>query len=455
MTIFAVLLMIIFFIILVKKENIFQNLIIINVLIYLYLSTKNQIDIKLIFQNMDMLIYILYILYILLINSLKNLNDKLNYTYEKQEIQRILDKIFLDKKIKIIILFVISIIASLKPQIGIIFLIFIASFLRISRINMIVIPILFTSFNAIFLNVLSNNYLILTNLSNLTYSLMAFGIIILFYFLEKYRHDKNSKKYILFDCLYFLIIILIYVMVYLVLKSVTHEFLTILISFIITLILAIYISNHYPRFVNKDKKEIVEFAYNNKTLDRLFYFKLLSMFFVFLCLFLIYLKYSIIGIILIIIFNNIITKKIKFHSANDDKKDTKSKNNKLDLFILLIFIGLNYLVLTEYIQFYFQSYLNNIQNNLNQNFLNIMIPLQILTFVKVPLLNNAEFINQFMIEDYLILKFLELIKLMSIISIINITIYKYIFNIKRKDIFNICLIIFILNIVVQVLILIN
>lgn len=441
------------------KKNLYYSILIGNILLFLLFVIKFNIPVNIFFYKENLMLYIKGLFIFAFIVVLKNINYSLKNTDTKDQITELANYILKDKNIKILFLILMSFLLMQTPLIGLIVLIFIASFLNASKIGMIVIPLTYTGLTQIVLI-----YTDETKNIEKTNKIIIFLIIIyylfmyIFYLIENNKQfRKNFLKRNIIDFLFTIILLIVNLFFFFSIGIITTYLNAVIISLIMTLFFARYLVSKIHVFHNQDldlneSVDVHKISKLSKT--NIPYLLILLLFIVQLLIYSMMLKYLYAGMIVFIIVNTLIMKKIS------SKEKEKFKFDKYKKFLIIYSITLlNYIMIMNLTSIdnssLFGTFYTNIteSNNLMQNVL-----LNIQSFIFFPI---TTFINSVQIDlsssaveynSVNLLKFQIIVYIQMLFSILTYYYISFIFSVDEEDDFNIVTIITIISMIFQILI---
>lgn len=411
------------------KRDIFLTTIIGLILITFYIIIESNFSLNVLTYQKNTNIYLDFLLVGGLIITFRAMNDKLIHSYIKQEIQIIFDKLLKEKKIKILVIVLMSFLMYKTPILSIIYLTFLASFFRLSKNTMFFLPIISVTISYSF-NYLANNIKgldVFLNFRVFILILVIYILVILVYLIEKTKKKLSENKVLLKDLLFYLIIFLVTTFLIFETKNIIDIKMSFLFSYISSIMIGIYLVNNINMFKNPevhDQKDLVEKKL--KALQRLkLPYLMIGLFLLFYILGYIFYYYNhTLGEVFLITIN------IGFVNMAKSSK-TKINVDYLKVLIILLLISINYILIKE-------IYLFNLEN------INSIIDMYILEKrnILTILITSTAFLfyppfeisfGALSVINLNLIKVIMSINIQMIASFFTLYILSFIFNIKKRD----------------------
>ncbi len=429
------------------KKDIYLSTLLGMVLTGIYFVVLGNIPLDIIFYKTSIVIFLRVFVFFIFILSFHYLYNALNEYGIKGDLIRIFNVFFEDKKTKILFLLLSSVIFYKLPLVAIILLVFLSIILSFNLITAVVMPFILVTF----LTMVSSyiNVFLIQEGKILYIQIIVLFYILMFLVITFERIMKNYKISIynfIVDFAYYLVFLVLNIAIFLFLDYLYSPFGALISSMIIITFIMIGTLRRYPFLIVKDIEEEnpVSDIFLNLKLPYITFF---SIFLLYLCLFLICSFNLILGLICFVVVNLFISKKI-----------LPTKTDYKVLFILklisILVISSILLILIKYENIN----INHLFDKLSDFYLLKVSDIKNVLFIS----SNFSFIPNFNMDLNSLVSALEyneiwkvkvylLVKIQLILSFVNIFILSFIFNLKKKDIFYVSLVLIASSLIFQMI----
>lgn len=444
------------------KKDLYMSVIIGITLTFINLIAIKGFSINVLSYQSSFNYYFISLVYILFIIVMRYINYSLRATEVKNQIIEIFNFWIKDTNLKILTIVFLSIIFCNTPFVGLVLLIFIATFMNFSRYNMVLIPIIFININYLLFNYLKIQSIEMINIKYLLVIILIYYIIMyLNYIYENNKVKDNIMNHFqqnIIDLIYTILLFIFNCIALLILINILPIYGSIMLSVFLTLIFGRLLISKIPILVNEDQKLESEINLQRLTIFNKIktpYFFVVSLFIVELILYILIIKYYIIGILIFSFINYIavmyVMKKNKFNYFRNNIGEI----SKFIFFILLftlVFIliknNINYSNDINILHKILDSY-----NKTGQLVLDTILNVQ--NYIAYVLFDSNISSQMLTINDIysksLILKVYYLIKIQFLFGIFYFYIIDFIFVLDKKESYFTAVSITLIGIILQIL----
>ncbi len=435
----------------IVKKDLYLSSMIGMVLTLIYFIILGKLPLDIILYKTSIIIFLKVFIFFILILSFKSLYVAVSEKGIKDDLVRVFNVFFEDKKPKVLFLLIAGMLFYKIPLIGIILLIFLSLFLSFNIITATFMPFILISslimadaYLKVFLiesgKVLYIEYIIL-------FYILMFIVVLLERILKNYKINFYDT---LKDLVFYLFFLIINVGIFLFLDYLYSPFGALITSMILVTLIMIATLRYYKFFIIKDDEDEtpVSSIFENLKLP---YLTFIIVFLIYIAVFILATLNLLLGIIGFIVINFIISNRFLKIKYNHNQKET------LKLFSIFVIAGILLIMLR-----YENININDLFTKLSDFYLlksnqlqNVLYMSQNFTFIPYFSFNLNKLVNVLDYNEIWRVKVYLLIEMQLIMSFINVFIVGFIFKLSKKEIFYVSFILIAASLILQMVIYIN
>ncbi len=435
----------------IVKKDLYLSTMIGMVLTLIYFIILGKLPLDIILYKTSIIIFLKVFIFFILILSFKSLYVAVSEKGIKDDLVRVFNVFFEDKKPKVLFLLIAGMLFYKIPLIGIILLIFLSLFLSFNIITATFMPFILISslimadaYLKVFLiesgKVLYIEYIIL-------FYILMFIVVLLERILKNYKINFYDT---LKDLVFYLFFLIINVGIFLFLDYLYSPFGALITSMILVTLIMIATLRYYKFFIIKDDEDEtpVSSIFENLKLP---YLTFIIVFLIYIAIFILATLNLLLGIIGFIVINFIISNRFLKIKYNHNQKET------LKLFSIFVIAGILLIMLR-----YENININDLFTKLSDFYLlksnqlqNVLYMSQNFTFIPYFSFNLNKLVNVLDYNEIWRVKVYLLIEMQLIMSFINVFIVGFIFKLTKREIFYVSFILIAASLILQMVIYIN
>lgn len=446
------------------KRDLYFSILLGTSLLIINLLTFEKIPLNVLTFKTNITYYVNFLIIIFFVFGMKYIHTALDRTDSKKQITEISNKVLRDKNIKILLVILFSLIMAPHPFIGLILIIFVATFLNFSTYNIVFLPILSTLVSSTFYYTFNTIGIQVSRQLNFGIKIIViyYAIMYITYLIENNHKNNIVIRRNLIDLLFTIILLILNIFIYGVTYTLSREiYVSTAVSLLLTIAAGRIIITKISVFNNLDEKledKIVLDKMNALATTNVPYLIILGVILVELFLYYLVIELGMIGIFIFTLVNVVLVKRLKVVNMSQEhiEKKVYVPFSLLSILLLVEFLLYGYGSGTlsqsrPYFERLFTDFFSGdsaVLNYLLNLFTGSLLPME--TMFHILNLNSMtlpEETSEIMLHDFQLINYIQML-----FGLVTFYVIDFIFTIKENKKFQILGILLIFSGILQLII---